>query len=168
MREILESISNLMIELDDSDYSDDQIKSKWLGNKPATTEDIKGTEERLKIDLPQDYKDFLMISNGFHAFSPEEPTFLPFDRIDYLKNIDPDLIKIWFETGNEATAEALEKSIIVAGVTEDQSFLIIPPENESDNWSYWKFASWIPGEEPYDNFFHYLNDVQEFLNDEIN
>ncbi len=84
-----------MIRLKDFDYSETQINSKWLGTKPATLYDIKKTEDRLKNILPQDYKDFLLTTNGFHAFSHIDPGFCSIDKIDFLKNIDPELFDIW-------------------------------------------------------------------------
>ena len=124
---------------------------------------MKLTEERLKIHLPQDYKDFMKIANGFHAFSNVEPTFHPLDRIDYLIKIDPELISIWKDHGNRDVGEVLENSIIIAGISEEQYFLIIPPDSNNKTWRYWKFASWIPGQEPYKDMIEYFNAVLNFM-----
>ena len=167
MREILDSISVQMIKLKDLDYTETQIKSKWFGNIPATIDDIKKTEDRLKIILPQDYKDFLLTTNGFHAFSQIDPGFCSIDKVDFLKNIDPDLIRIWNQHGNVEIGKLLEKSIIIAGINEEQSFLIIPPDSDNDKCLYWKFAAWIPGEERFDDLMHYFSDALNFLKNEI-
>ncbi|WP_143756529.1 SMI1/KNR4 family protein [Chryseobacterium sp. RU37D] len=44
--------------------------------------------------MPEDYKDFLKITNGFSAPNTVEPTFMRVEDIDLLKNIDPELVEI--------------------------------------------------------------------------
>ncbi|WP_120275255.1 SMI1/KNR4 family protein [Mangrovibacterium diazotrophicum] len=166
MKMTLNSIAEQMLRLAEFEYSESQIKLKWFGNEPATLNIIEENEKRLEIKLPEDYKDFLLIANGFHAFNTVEPTFHPVNKIDYLKNIDPELIKIWKQTGNVEIGEILEQSIIIAGIGEEQLFLIIPPDSKNTNWRYWKFASWIPGEEPYNDLNQYFNEVLDFMKNE--
>jgi cell wall assembly regulator SMI1 len=166
MRVLLDSISDQMTKLSGSKTFEKQIHDKWFGYNPATKNDIRKAEDRLKVNLPHDYVEFLLISNGFRAFNSVEPTFLSIDRIDYLRNVDPELIKIWKQTGNDDVGEILEKSIIVAGIGEEQSFLLIPPDPQNKNWRYWKFAAWIPGAETYDNLKHYFSEVLDFMKSE--
>lgn len=166
MKKILEAISLEMIRLDEFHYPEKQLQAKWFGNEPATTDAIEKAEERLQVKFPEDYKEFLSITNGFHAFSDVEPTFHMVDYIDYLKNMDAELIKIWEETGNEDLAHVLAQSILVAGFEEEQQFLIIPPSDTYKDWRYWKFAAWFPGEEPFDNLENYFKNVLEFLTEE--
>jgi cell wall assembly regulator SMI1 len=152
-----------MIESTDFDFPKSKVDSKWLGNDPATFKDINEAEKKLKVALPSDYKDFVLISNGFHAFNDVEPTFHSLDKIDYLYNIDPELIKIWIYTGNSDIAKILDRSIVIAGIQEEQMFLIIPPDTGMKNWRYWKFAAWIPGEEPYNDLMQYFKRVLDFM-----
>jgi cell wall assembly regulator SMI1 len=166
MKEVLEKISVASIELKDFDFTEEQIKSKWIGNAPASTEEISIAEKRLGVNLPDDYKDFLRICNGFEACNSIEPTFHQIQKIDYLRNIEPELIKIWIETGNDEVGNLLEKSIVIAGIDEEQLFLIIPP-NKDLKWEYWKFASWIPGEEKYPNLKSYWEDVLTFMDKQL-
>jgi cell wall assembly regulator SMI1 len=161
----LKSISEQMLRLADFEYLEDQVKSKWFGNEPASINKIEENEKRLEIELPEDYKNFLLIANGFHAFNTVEPTFHSVNKIDYLKNIDPELINIWNQTGNVEVGEILERAVIIAGNGEEQLFLLIPPDSKNTNWRYWKFASWIPGEEPYDDLEKYFNEVLDFMKD---
>lgn len=54
----------------------DLIEKYFKGNEggenlfypPATKEQVKELENQLGCDLPQDYKDFLLTSNGFEGF----------------------------------------------------------------------------------------------------
>jgi hypothetical protein len=75
MKTTLTSIVEQMIRLTDFEYSKDQIKSRWFGNEPANMNMIKEKEKILGIELPEDYKNFLLITNGFHAFSNIDPQF---------------------------------------------------------------------------------------------
>ena len=163
MRELLNSISIEMIRVKDFEYKQDQINSKWFGNEPTTLDIIEQAENRLQVNFPQDYKEFLMVANGFHAFSTVEPTFLPINKIDYLNNIDSESIEGWKQAGFMDIAKSLERSILVAGVKEEQSFLLIPPNSKSGDWKYWKYANWIPGEEEYTDLREYLRDTLDFL-----
>ncbi|WP_227256270.1 hypothetical protein [Pedobacter sp. MR2016-19] len=57
----------------------------------------------------------------------------------------------------------LARSIIVGGLDEEQYFLLIPPVIENADWEYGKFASWIPGEDPYQGLENYFINVLDFL-----
>jgi cell wall assembly regulator SMI1 len=148
------------------EYPAAQLQAKWFGNPAATLEAIEKTEKRLQVTLPDDYKEFLAIANGFHAFSDVEPTFHEVENIEYLRNVDQEFIDIWRDTGNEDIASFLQASIVVAGLEDEQFFLLIPPTNNVSHWQYWKFASWIPGEEPFDNLKDYFQDALEFLRED--
>src|SRR3954466_12704062 len=52
---------------------------------PATQEQIAETERRLKIDLPQSYKSFLCISNGWRRPSPAIERLWPVDELQWFR-----------------------------------------------------------------------------------
>jgi cell wall assembly regulator SMI1 len=162
MKDLLKELSISSIQLGDITYSSQQIESQWLGSDiPASTEDIESAEIRLGIKFPDDYKEFLLITNGFAATNNIEPKFEPIQEVDYLKNLDDFLVSIWKEGILMDIGNALERSILVGGIDEEQYFLLIPPENK-EGWKYWKFASWIPGEDPFDNLDAYFSYVSDF------
>ena len=165
MNNLLKQISEKAIELADFEFTQEQTQNKWLGTKPTSETEIKQAEKRLGIELPNDYKEFLAITNGFSAPNDVEPAFEPIDKIDYLKNIDAFLIEVWNQNGIADIGKQLERSIIIGGISEEQCLLLIPPKTDSENWNYWKFSSWQPGEVEFDNMKNYLNDVLEFIND---
>nr|WP_321222917.1 SMI1/KNR4 family protein [uncultured Psychroserpens sp.] len=165
MNSQLKQISEKAIELADFEFTQEQTENKWLGTKPASETEIKLTEKRLGIKLPTDYKEFLRITNGFSAPNDIEPTFEQIEQIDYLKNIDSFLIEVWNEDGIADIGKQLERSILIAGISEEQYFLLIPPKTDSENWNYWKFSSWQPGEVKFNDLRHYLNDALEFINE---
>lgn len=165
MNSLLKQISEKAIELADFEFTQEQINNKWLGTIPTSENDIQLTEKRLGVELPRDYKEFLRITNGFSAPNDVEPTFEPIAKIDYLKNVDSYLIEVWNQDGIADIGKQLERSIIIGGINEEQIFLLIPPMSGSENWKYWKFSSWQPGEVEYENLEHHLNEVLEFITD---
>jgi cell wall assembly regulator SMI1 len=142
---LLKKLFEKSIELGDIEYSEKEINSTWIGNSPTTKEMINKVEEKLKASFPEDYKELLLITNGFKTSNNAvEPSFMKIGEVDYLKNIDPFVVECY-----EDTLEELSESILIGGRDEEQYFLIIPPKDEKENWRYWKFANWIPGEEEY-------------------
>lgn len=162
MRKILEKLSESAIELKDIEYTSIQIQSKWIGNQPASNTQIEKAEQRIRLKLPIDYKKMLVITNGFTAPNSIEPNFLPVEQIDFLKNVNRDLIDAYSIDGLEDVGNNLRRSILIAGLNEEQHFLLIPPQEKSEIWKYWKFANWIPGEEEYTGIENYLKEVLDF------
>jgi hypothetical protein len=162
MLKILQDISKRAILLNEIDITDEQLSTRWLGSPPASNEIISQAEKTLQIKLPPDYIEFLKICNGFPATHSTAVTFLPADKIDYLINVDEFLVEVWSNTGLEA-GEALARSILVGGLDEEQHFLLVPPGGSSQKWRYWKFASWIPGQEEYTDLNSFLKSELTFL-----
>lgn len=159
MKTILSKLFEKSIELGDEVYSEEQIQSKWLGNASSTLDEIRRAEERLQIELPEDYKEMLLLANGFPTSNNSvEPSFLDVNKIDYYRNYEWNAIDGWVEILPE-----LSNSIMIAGREEEQQFLLIPPSAESDKWKYWKFANWIPGEEAYEDLTSYFERVIDLL-----
>lgn len=165
MRKLLEQISDKALKLADFEFTQEQTINKWLGNKPASEIEIDLTEKKLGIKLPNDFRHFLSITNGFSAPNDVEPTFEPINRIDFLKNINNYIIEAYSIDGIENIGNQLEQSIIVGGINQEQYFLLIPPNSTNDNWKYWKFANWHPGEQEFDNLESYFESVLEFINE---
>jgi hypothetical protein len=161
MKEILLAISLLSIQLGDAyeNASKFQIQNRWLGFQATKVEEIIETEKRLNIKLPEDYKSFLEITNGFSASSTIEPTFMEIKNVDFLKNFETITINSWKDAGDFETANILERSILIAGKDEEQYFLLIPPNDKNGKWRYWKFASWMAGEEEFENLESYFKNV---------
>ena len=169
MRELINELFEKAVKFrDNNNFSDTQIKTGWIGNDPATTKEIEKAELKLNVKLPQDYKDFLSVSNGFPTWNDAvEPSFNKIQEINYLKEIYPDEIKIWKEFGAAELGSNLEESIIVGGIGEEQWFLLIPPNNKTGEWKYWKFANWIPGEQEFRNLESYFKNIISFMNEAL-
>lgn len=164
MKDILKEISVLAIQSNRASFTNEHKNLKWLGNDPASIEEIKAAEHQLGVELPEDYKNFLLTTNGF--FTPcdsTEPTFEKVDKIDYLINIDDFAIEVWHQDALIEVGKELSRSIVVGGIHDEQYFLLIPPKTINEKWQYWKFANWIPGEEPYEDLETYFANVLDFL-----
>lgn len=162
-KDLLKHISTIAIKKANFDYEAKSISKNWLGFKPATKDEISNTETRLNIKLPKEYKDFLSATNGFSPFS-FTPTLHSVDKIDWLKNLDPQLVEIWTESMEDVDKDfvkSFSNSILIGGDQEEQQLLLIP-STKSKNWECWFFASWSPGETKYPNFRYYMeNQLQE-------
>lgn len=167
MKTFLKQISEKAIELGDLEFTQDQTKKKWIGFDPAYESEIKITEERLGIELPPDFKEFLLITNGFSAPNVIEPTFETTDKIDFLKNIDSHIIQTYNLNEIENIGKQLEKSICIGGINEEQYFLLVPPNSLCEHWKYWKFANWLHGEEEYKDLTDYFKEVLNFIDEQI-
>lgn len=169
MNETLEILFDKSIELGDENYTEEQIRTKWIGSLPANVTEIENAEKRLGIKLPQDYIEMVSIANGFPTCSNSvEPSFQKVGEIDFYRNFQWNVIDTWKEMGelNDVVSD-LERAIMIAGLEDEQQFLIIPPTNGQNKWKYWKFAMWIPGEEEYQDLKSYLDSVIEFLTEQI-
>jgi hypothetical protein len=162
MIDILHEISQKAILLNEMPFTEEQKKTGWLGFPPASDVAIAAVEMRLGVKFPDDYVEFLKICNGFSQADCISCSFFSVDEIDFLRVLDEDLIEIWSEHGIPEVAEILQTSILVGGPTAQQ-FLLIPPVEEKGQWRYWKFASWIPGEEEHASLKDYFLSELAFL-----
>lgn len=165
MKKILKKISETAIRQGEFTFTVEQVEYKWLGNEPASVEEIKQLEARLQIALPKDYKEFLAIANGFTTPNENiEPSFEKVEDVGFLKDIDPKIIEAWISKDEQFdVAIKLARSIIVGGINQEQYFLLVPPLLETEKWAYWKFATWIPGEDPYEGMENYFINALDFL-----
>jgi cell wall assembly regulator SMI1 len=168
---LLRDISKYVLLLNEIETTDAQKQAQWLGYAPATEGAILATEKRLNASLPDDYKAFLRITNGFPQTSHAiHATISPVEDIDYLINVDDDLVEVWEEgdkewddVGERKIGQTLRRSIIIGGVEDSQKLLLIPPQKVGGKWTYWLFAHWIPGERAFKSLSGYLKDTHNFF-----
>ena|SRR6218665_2532993 len=164
LKALLIEISSKAIELNSTYFSTEQVEHSWIGFAPANDTMIIQLEQRLKVKLPQDFKDFLLITNGFRDANGVEPSFCALSKIDYLKNVDQELIDIWNFPSDKSFTENFKSAIQVGGFDEEQQFYLIPPGAYNTDWEYWHFAAWSPGEAVYTSLLDYFNHVLETTN----
>lgn len=167
MLKLLQEISKRTLLLNEYSFTDEQMHSKWLGLGSASDEEIEAAKASLKSDLPTDYIEFLKITNGFPQCTSTGITFLPVDKVDYLINVDEDLVEIWNDRDElKNIGQALSESLLIGGLNEEQYFLLIPPNAVVNKWRYWEFASWIPGEHEFKTLNDYFKSELSFLKEE--
>jgi hypothetical protein len=118
-KELLENISLKAVQQQTLEFSEEVIQSQWLGKEHATFADIEETQNRLGVTFPQDYVDFLLISNGFDSFSNIGITIVSIDKVDLLINVGEDLVDIWTnakEDRDDNFNDLFTKSIIIGGL----------------------------------------------------
>jgi hypothetical protein len=167
-KQLLNNISKVSIKQKTIDFTETILKNKSLRKTPATYEEINEAEKRLNLVLPDDYKKFLLVSNGFECFSYTGVTLASVDKIDFLVKVDEQLVDIWADSMDELDTtfgDKLRSSIIIAGLEEEQQLLLIPLQN--DSWECWHFSSWRPGEVVYESFRFYMEGELQSLEDEL-
>jgi len=168
-KELLGAISEAAIKADDNKQIAADMREKgWLGCPGATKEAISEAEERLGVTLPDDYKAFLAVTNGFGRVSVTSGVLLPVAEIDYLKNVEEPfafdlLLDYPPEEGEdeETYQEKLRNAILISEYGDEQQVWLVPEDQAKTRWQTWFFATWIPGNERYPGFRHYMESELE-------
>jgi SMI1 / KNR4 family (SUKH-1) len=167
MKDLLKQISTQALKLTSDFYSAEEKASQWIGRNPATDAAIADTEKRLGIKLPEDVIEFYKASNGTSIISEHSfGAFVPIEKVDWLKNADAYLIECYNGMGEDYVND-LNNSIIISGVEYVHSVLLIQPYGKHEAWRYWEFASYYPGEHPFQGMHAYLSRLVNFLNDQV-
>ena len=168
LKQLLQRMSDSAIQQKDLDYEKTVVKSRWLGYAPAKKSTIEATEHRLGINLPEDYKAFLLTSNGFRPTGGTDVSFLPVENIGWLHDLDNQLVEIVgqpMDKNDSARAAGFRRSILIGGLNEEQQFLLVPPGGIDKKWQYCFFASWLPGQRAYPSLRFYLEYELQFMMD---
>lgn len=144
-------------------------ESRWLGYPPATSAAISALEERLQLELPRSYKNFLSVSNGFQLVQPTIGGLYCVDAIERLTVLDSQLIEgfgqgyqVFGEVATVSDSDYLQydelqdtasfrleslPSTIVVGGASAQGYYLLNPDIifENGEWEAWVFANWLPG-----------------------
>ncbi|HVX49401.1 MAG TPA: SMI1/KNR4 family protein [Chitinophagaceae bacterium] len=158
-KELLKKISVLAIQQQSNDFDEEMLEAGWLGMQPAGKEDIEAAEKSLGIQLPEDYKQFLLISNGFASISSTDVFLAQVEDIQWFRDFNPSLVDGWSETHSEydpAYNTPFKNSIIIGGMHDEQQLLLVPVDNGV--WECWFFAFWIPGEDKFPSLRYYMEE----------
>jgi len=164
-QKLLENISVLAIKDDPALYAGPMTTSNWLGNDPALEDDILTTERRIGMKLPEDYREFLKVSNGFTSHSNIYSALLPVEKIDWLSVLEKDLVDIVeesIEMEKEKYHGLTKKCLLVGGLFEEEQVLLFPTSDSS--WECWSLV--VPGgcgETWYPGFRYYIESRLYFL-----
>jgi HEAT repeat protein len=151
-------------------------KTRWLGNKPATQEQIEELEKRLGYRLPPSYRAFLLTTNGWNFVGSTTERIRPVAKIEWLEVDDPETANSggifegrfgglspveYFSYDGRPIFDAdhflrsLKISDPVAG--DSEIFLLNPlVVTEDGEWEAWRYAHWIPGAERFPSFAYLM------------
>jgi hypothetical protein len=163
-KKLLRKLCVLTMTCDPEFFSDEEKKTNWLGYTKASSKAILNTEKWLNVRLPDDYKAFLAVTNGFATFSNISPPLLPIERIDLYKNLENNvlynIVKSYPDIENvnkKASIEPFtERAILISKIPHEEIIWLIPPDKDTVNWQTWSFSAKNPGEIRYQSFRHYI------------
>lgn len=106
-RALLQELSDLAIadEQVREWLTEEQIESRWLGETPATEEQIVEAERRLGVRLPPSYRAFLKVSNGWNHPSHFVVRLAGTEEIQYTRDGQPEIVR-GFGPGSDARLAA--------------------------------------------------------------
>jgi len=169
---ILTQISETLIQNEHILQEFREDKLNWLGFNGASDAEIEMHEDRLKASLPPSYKEFLRVSNGFKQLNAFVWDILPINKIDWLREFDPTLYKLYtttFKDSFNATdkeyfvygkkqnttdfrSEYLANSLAISGWGDASILLLNPSVKFGQEWEAWMFATWHLGPIRYKSF----------------
>ncbi len=139
----------------------------------AGEERIAALEARLGQGLPPSYRQFLAATNGlFGGFV----MLLPVEQVDWLSNVEPDLVEIWADVSGEATDEQyarygpdqdcifmrsrhLRTALQISTSIDGDVLLLIPDVRFGDEWEAWFLGAKNPGAYRYRSFAELFDEL---------
>ena len=159
LKTVLDSMAVQAIKSGEIAYDTEVTGKSWLGYAPADTAAITAAEQRLGVTFPDEYRCFLLLTNGWRATGYTGVSFLPVEKIGWLKDLDAQLVEIWGESLDQTDpqqAAGFRRSILIGGLHEEQQMLLVPPGGKDQAWQCWYFANSLPGILPYPSLRFYL------------
>ncbi|MFJ9843824.1 SMI1/KNR4 family protein [Kitasatospora sp. NPDC101155] len=159
-------------------FPPDVRAARWLGAAGAVSDEVAAVEERLGVALPPSYRQFLHTSNGWRDTTTWIKRLLPAQEVGWARDVDPDLIDPWIETGE--SIQVPDEEYFVYGDEQDCCAIrteyltdaleishtpnatdvyllnprVVTPEGE---WEAWYLAHWLPGAIRYRSFWDLMN-----------
>jgi SMI1 / KNR4 family (SUKH-1) len=174
--ELIRKLSVLSIKDAPELFTDEQKSKHWIGKPPATREGVRQKEKQLGFQLPEDYREFLFISNGLSQFSIIQPELSSVEEIAFLKSSSNkaygsdeifEIIKTYPGKDDEEDFGLLvESAIAVSELPYESEVWLIPPRINNTDWECWEFSSTNPGERRYKSFRHFIEWHIQFLENE--
>ncbi len=172
--ELLKKLSILSLEKEPTLFNDGQKEIHWIGIKPANIDDIKKKEIQLDLTLPEEYKSFLLSSNGLPIFSIIQPRLSQIEEIGSLKELYFkvygdyeifEIVKTYPGQDGEDFDILVESAICISDPGEESEVWLIPPHTDITDWECWEFSASNPGEHRYKNFRFYIENKIQFFED---
>ena len=168
---LLQELSLLAIADDDLRplIDPDKVQRAWLGEPPASEQEIAAAEARLGIGLPPSYRAFLRVSNGWSHPNAFVMQLAGVAEIGWTGEIAPDLVSGWARGVAEAAAQfgapppapedLLGQTLLINRPHEmdDNAYIMLNPKGmHGMEMEGWFFSSWNPGAEVHPSFWHLM------------
>ena len=155
------------------------IKDNWLGYPPASEKAIKIREEYLGVSLPNSYKQFLSISNGFRDVSLFLNNLYPVEKIEWARLVEDEW---WFDLLEQKEAHIADFNFLTDGKKQDSFDLgdyhlrsslkisdwydgmcvFLNPEIRFGNeWEVLVYSTWNTETERHESFQNFLIDTHK-------
>jgi hypothetical protein len=121
-KKLLRRLSKAALAEDAGMFSAHQIQAGWIGREGGAKAAITAAERRLGLTLPEDYKQFLRISNGLPAFPLLTPELLPVEEIDYYQALEEEELYHITKTTRMKTGRTLPLNPIRKGLCSSAAF----------------------------------------------
>lgn len=172
-----------------TEYEKQVFSSQKQMFQPASQDDINQLEQRLGVELPTSYTDFLSATNGWIQLQldAEDGLLLDTDNVDYLRDKYPDWYDVWAkQQPGEFTVkyvndyrkhdpalfppELLKDAIAISDLVDSGLYLLVPNAKVSgDGWEAWFMSSELPGAARFPNFEYLMKFayVRSMVNEEL-
>ena len=104
-RAFLEEFSRELLEEERirSGLTDEVVRSGWMGFEGASEGEIQDLERRLGIGLPQTYRRFLSVSNGWRTLGIYQPGLSSTSKVEWFRDHHLNVIATWQKGGRRAS-----------------------------------------------------------------
>jgi hypothetical protein len=156
--------------------------TRWLGNSGCSDRQLDALERRLGARLPNSYKEFLNVTNGWWLATGSVYRLWPTDKVEWLRErhqkdwiepwstdqepVDDDDYFVYGEAQDtvnirpEYLSTALEISEFSDGVIVLLNPKVLTPEGE---WEAWFMGSWLPGARRFRSFWDLMKAEYEMF-----
>lgn len=172
-RAFLEEFSRELLEEERirSGLTDEVVRSGWMGFEGASEGEIQDLERRFGIGLPETYRRFLSVSNGWRTLGIYQPGLSSTSKVEWFRDHHLNVIEAWQKGGHRASkkpvppitdeeyfvygsgqaswsvrSEYLNSTLWISDGTDEGDYLLNPevifPDGE---WEAWHLAHWYPG-----------------------
>jgi hypothetical protein len=144
-------------------FTSTQLADRWLGYAPAAEEEAKTLEQRLDVQLPPSYRNFLLTSNGWSGAPFAIWELCTIDEAGWLAELEADFLDMWSEYGPADVVELAQRSLLVSCPREGNLWLLDPDTIKPDGE--WTAYSWFSNDgtppQPYPSFGTLLLNTRE-------
>lgn len=167
-----------------SNVSEVVAQSEWMGFEPANSDAIHALETRLGVKLPESYRQFLSVSNGwrqsggfiYDVYSCEKVEWFHVNNQQWIDDYvepcrgEPPLSRAEHNVYGEAQrteffrVQDLQSTLLISGVGDSAVYLLNPEvQTPSGEWEAWFFANWNPGARRYQSFWDLMHGERRSL-----